>query len=67
VFWDDLMRRWRREAGGLDPALLRGAAGNVATLPSPRRRRTSRLVVWLIGIVGTIALLWMLGYVSIPT
>jgi type VI protein secretion system component VasF len=66
VFWDDLMRRWRREAGALDPALLRSAAGNVATLPAPRRRRSSRLVVWLIGIIGTIALLWMLGYLSIP-
>jgi hypothetical protein len=66
VFWDDLMRRWRREAGALDPALLRSAAGNVATLPAPRRRRSSRLVVWLIGIIGTIAMLWMLGYLSIP-
>ena len=67
MFWDDLMRRWRRETGGLDPSLLRGAAGNVAALPAPRRRRGPRLLVWLIGLGGTIALLWGLGVVRLPT
>jgi hypothetical protein len=61
MFWDDLVRRWRREVGGLDPALLRGAAGNVAALPAPRRRRSSRLMTALIALVGTVGLLWLLG------
>ena len=65
MFWDDLMRRWRREVGGLDRHLLRGAAGNVATLPAPRRRRRSRLVFWLVGIAIAIALLGLLGYLPI--
>jgi type VI protein secretion system component VasF len=66
MFWDDLVRRWRREAGGLNPALLRAAAGNVAALPAPRRRRGSRLVFWLMALVLTIALLVMLGVVRLP-
>jgi hypothetical protein len=61
MFWDDLMRRWRRDVGGLDPAQLRGAAGNVAALPAPRRRRGSRLVTALIAVIGAISLLWLLG------
>jgi hypothetical protein len=43
MFWDDLMRRWRRDNRALDPRLMRAAAGNVAVLPSPRPRRRSRL------------------------
>lgn len=65
MFWDDLMRRWRREVVGLDRHLLRGAAGNVAAFPAPRRRRRSRLVFWLIGIAIAIALLGLLGYLPI--
>jgi hypothetical protein len=61
MFWDDLVRRWRRDVGALDPALLRRVAGNVAALPAPRRRRGSRLVTAVIALVGSIALLWLLG------
>jgi hypothetical protein len=32
MFWDDLVRRWRRDARGVDPRLLRAAAGHVAVL-----------------------------------
>ena len=61
MFWDDLMRRLRREVGSLDRELLRGAAGNVAALPAPRRRRRSRLVLWVIAIVIAVVLLGQLG------
>lgn len=47
MFWDDLVRRWRRDARGLDPRLLRAAAGHVAALPSPVPRRRSR-VGWIL-------------------
>jgi hypothetical protein len=39
VYWDDLIRRWRRDTRTLDPATLRAAGGHVAVLPSPRQRR----------------------------
>lgn len=45
MFWDDLVRRWRRDVRSVDPRLLRAAAGHVAVLPAPRRRRR---VPWLV-------------------
>jgi hypothetical protein len=56
MFWDDLVRRWRRDARGVDRRLLRATAGHVAVLPAPRRRRRSRapwlvLIVLLVGVV----------------
>lgn len=53
MFWDDLIRRWRRENGSLGPRLLRGAAGHVAVLPAPRRRRraTFRLLIVVLGVL----------------
>lgn len=57
MFWDDLLRRWRREAGGLSPRLLQATAGHVAVMPAPRPRRRSR-VRWLLLIaIGTALLL----------
>lgn len=56
MFWDDLVRRWRRDVRGLDPRHLRAAAGLVAVLPAPRPRRRSRLP-WLIVIAVVIALI----------
>ena len=47
MFWDDLVRRWRRENRGLSPRLLRATAGHVVALPSPRAHRRSRLP-WLV-------------------
>jgi hypothetical protein len=49
MFWDDLMRRWRRDIGSVDQRLLRGTAGNVAALPTPRRQRR---FPWLLSIVA---------------
>lgn len=60
MFWDDLVRRWRRDVRGVDPRLLRAAAGHVAVLPAPRRRRRSRLP-WIIVItVGIGLIVWLL-------
>ena len=60
MFWDDLMRRWRREHRSLDARLLRGAAGHVAVLPAPRPRRRSRLP-WIVIIAALIAgAIWLL-------
>ena len=62
MFWDDLVRRWRREVGGLSPRLLRATAGHVAVLPAPRTRRRSRLA-WLvlIALVLAVVVLLLLG------
>jgi hypothetical protein len=53
MFWDDLVRRWRREAKVISPQLLRGAGGHVAVLPAPRQRRRSSLILLLL-LVATI-------------
>jgi hypothetical protein len=55
MFWDDLVRRWRRDVRAVDSRLLRAAGGHVAVLPAPRRRRRSR-VLWLIVIAVIIAI-----------
>ena len=57
MFWDDLVRRWRRESGTISPRLLRGAGGHVAALPAPRRGRRSRLLVLLLVLLAAAALL----------
>jgi hypothetical protein len=54
MFWDDLIRRWRRDTGGISPRLLRAAAGHVAVLPAPKPRRRLR-VPWLLLIALAIA------------
>jgi hypothetical protein len=59
MFWDDLIRRWRRDTGGLSPRLLRAAAGHVAVLPAPKPRRRLR-VPWLFLIALGIAVIVLL-------
>lgn len=59
MFWDDLVRRWRRDVRGVDSRLLRAAAGHVAALPAPRRRRRSR-VPWLVLIVLLVVVILLL-------
>jgi hypothetical protein len=59
VFWDDLIRRWRRERRVVDPRDLRAAGGHVAVLPAPRRRRRSHLpwlVITVLAFIGAFAL-----------
>lgn len=64
MFWDDLVRRWRREHRAVNLRELRAVGGHVAVLPAPRRRRRSRLP-WLaivaLAIIGAIALLVLSG------
>jgi len=59
MFWDDLVRRWRRDTGGMSPRLLRAAAGHVAVLPTPKPRRRLR-VPWLLLIALGIAAIVLL-------
>lgn len=66
MFWDDLVRRWRRESKVISPRLLRAAGGHVAVLPAPRRQRQSRLLVLLVTLVVLgAALLAASGRISI--
>jgi hypothetical protein len=59
MFWDDLVRRWRREVRGLSPRLLRATGGHVAVLPAPRGQRRSRLP-WLVLVAFVLAALVLL-------
>lgn len=59
MYWDDLIRRWRRDAGGMSPRLLRAAAGHVAVLPAPKRRQRLRLP-WVLLIALAIAAIVLL-------
>lgn len=59
MFWDDLIRRWRRDFRAVDRRLLRAAGGHVAVLPAPKPRRRSR-VPWLILIALAIAAIVLL-------
>lgn len=60
MFWDDLVRRWRRDAGVLSPRLLRAAGGHVAALPAPRPRRRSRVRLLLLLALVALAALFLL-------
>jgi hypothetical protein len=57
MFWDDLVRRWRKEAKVNDPAFLRAMGGHVAVLPAPRRVRQSRPLLLALAILALLALL----------
>jgi hypothetical protein len=59
MYWDDLMRRWRRGRRGLSPGALRAAAGNVAVLPVPTQRRRSRWP-WLVLLAVALAAIALL-------
>lgn len=68
MFWDDLVRRWRRESKVVSPQLLREAGGHVAALPAPRRRRRSRMLMLLLVLLAIGALLLVgSGQVSGPS
>jgi len=59
MFWDDLIRRWRRDVRGLSPRLLRAAAGHVAVLPALKPRQRSR-VPWLVLVALILAVIALL-------
>jgi len=58
MFWDDLIRRWRRETKLNSPRLLRAAGGHVAVLPAPQRARQVRPLLVVLAILGLLLLLW---------
>jgi len=60
MFWDDLIRRWRRDHRAADPRVLRAAAGHVAVLPAPRRRRRSRLPLLILIALGIAVIVMLL-------
>jgi hypothetical protein len=59
MFWDELIRRWRRDVGGLSPQLLRAAGGHVAVVPAPRPRGRSRMS-WLVLLAAVLAVIALL-------
>jgi len=61
MFWDDLVRRWRRENGPMSRRQLRAAAGNVAVLPEPRPQHRRR---WLLPLI--VVLLGAVLYATAP-
>jgi hypothetical protein len=48
MFWDDLMRRWRRDQHVVSEDVLQAASGHVAVLPSPRRRGRFHVPGWVV-------------------
>jgi hypothetical protein len=56
MFWDDLVRRWRRDNRQLSPRLLAGAAGYVAVAPTRPRRSRVTLVLLIIAVGALLAL-----------
>lgn len=57
MYWDDLIRRWRRETKANSPRLLRAAGGHVAVLQAPKRRGQARSVLLILAIVALLLLL----------
>lgn len=57
MFWDDLVRRWRREYKTNSPRLLRAAGGHVAVLPAPQRARQMRSLLVVLAIIALVLLL----------
>jgi hypothetical protein len=59
MYWDDLLRRWRRDNPQLGPRLLAGAAGRIAVAPS--RRRQSRLTLLALALAALVLLTLAVG------
>lgn len=57
MYWDDLIRRWRRETRTVSPRLLRAAGGHVAVLPARRRAPRVGAVLVILAIVALALLL----------
>ncbi len=60
MFWERLVRRFRRDARAFDPAVLQTAGGNGASMTSaPPRRRLH--VAWIVLIAMGVALVLLLS------
>ena len=57
MFWDDLVRQWRKDAKTISPRLLRAAGGHVAVLPNPQRARRVRPLLVALAILALLLLL----------
>ena len=57
MFWDDLVRRWRKETKANSPRLLRAAGGHVAVLPAPQRASQVGPVLAVIAILALLLVL----------
>jgi hypothetical protein len=57
VFWDDLVRRWRRDSRSRDPKVLRAIGGHVAVFPAPQRARQSRSLLLILLVLAAVAAL----------
>jgi len=57
MFWDDLVRRWRKETKANSPRLLRAAGGHVAVLPNPQRARRVRSLLLVLAILALLVVL----------
>lgn len=65
MFWDDLMRRWRRDHRVASARLLAGAGGHVAVLPSRRGRRPRTVLVILAAAILALVALVASGQVRL--
>ena len=58
MFWDDLMRRWRRDQRVPDGDVLQAAGGHVAMLPAQRRRGRFHVPWWVaVALIAALAAL----------
>lgn len=57
MYWDDLIRQWRRKTRANSPRLLRAAGGNVAVLPAPRRAPQVRRLLVILALAALVLLL----------
>lgn len=65
MFWDDLVRQWRKGTKANSPRLLRAAGGHVAVLPNPHRAPQVRPLVVILAILALLlALLFASGTVG---
>lgn len=57
MYWDDLIRQWRRKTRANSPRLLRATGGHVAVLPAPRRAPQVRRLLVILAFAALVLLL----------
>jgi hypothetical protein len=61
MYWDELIKRWRRDARARHPAQLQAAGGHVAVLPEGRQRRSGHLLPLILLALAIALALLLLG------